>query len=109
MRSWRASALASYNGRLEHGLVNPLGFVERHYVDAGKRARRALDHRAKMWTAHVAPEPPTLCVSPISASARWRPSPSPRSWRKISYTWAVPVAPRGCPLAFRPPLGFTAT
>src|SRR5579883_2774490 len=30
----------------------------------------------------------------------------PPSWRHTSTTWAIPVAPRGCPAPSKPPLGF---
>ena len=61
--------------------------------------------RLRMFTTQVPPVPPTLWVSPSSRLelGTWRGPASPRSWWKVSITWATPEAPTGWPLAFRPP------
>src|SRR5579871_2026056 len=63
--------------------------------------------REKIVTVALAPEPPTLWASACSAPGTWRSPALPRSWWKISYAWLAPVAPIGCPFAFRPPSGLT--
>ncbi len=55
----------------------------------------------------VAVLPPSVWTSPVRAPSTWRAPAPPRSWVTISPIWAAPVAPIGCPLALRPPEGFT--
>jgi len=51
------------------------------------------------------PNPPKLHVIPVSAPSTCLFPASPLNCHTNSATWATPVAPRGCPRAFRPPDG----
>src|SRR5690606_32440757 len=55
----------------------------------------------------TAPPRPRLCCSASEAPSTCRAPARPRSCQLSSVTWAMPVAPSGCPLEIRPPDGLT--
>src|SRR5208337_3869213 len=88
-----------------------LAFRSHHVVPLGQVPPEPCNRHdytlPRMWTATVAPVPPTLCVMPIFAPSTWRLPAVPRSCWTISQTCLMPVAPTGWPQALRPPLVFT--
>lgn len=54
-----------------------------------------------------APPRPRLCYRAILASLTYLLSAIPLNYQHSSAHYASPVAPNGCPLEIKPPLGFT--
>src|SRR5688572_15859832 len=96
--------------RHDDELIRHLGYeCLRGGVDESFGVDGPLHAAAMMVTTAEAPEPPRFCARPISCLATCRSPDSPRICCTRSQICATPVAPTGCPFAFRPPLVFTGS